>query len=504
MSTPTLELAGIEKRFGEHRAVRAVSLSCEPGEILGLVGENGAGKSTLLNIIGGVLRADAGALRLAGQSYAPSNAASALAAGVAFVHQELNLFANLSVAENLSLSAFPTRGGLICRRRMRERAAEALCAVELNLDPTLPVASLSPGERQLVEIAKALMSRPRVLLLDEPTSSLTERETQLLTELMQRWKREGIAVVYVSHQLEHVLRHCDRLVVLRDGAVQAVGAAREFDIARLIPLMVGRSLDHQFPPRTPRRLGPPVLEARGLSRAGVVRNVSLRLRQGEILGIAGLMGAGRSELARMIFGLDARDAGEVFIGGQRLPPRSPRASVARGLAFASEDRRHEGLLLDATIADNMSLASLERFATSPLRRIDHQRIAAAADELVSRLSISCRDVRRQAVRTLSGGNQQKVVLARWLMRDAQVLLLDEPTRGVDVGSRQHVYELIRQAAARGAGVLLISSEIEELLGMCDRILVLSAGAVQAEFEREDFNRDTLMAAAFAAVRGRYS
>jgi ribose transport system ATP-binding protein len=286
--------------------------------------------------------------------------------------------------------------------------------------------------------------------------------------------------------------------------VQAVGAEREFDIARLIPLMVGRSLDHQFPPRTPRRMGPPVLEARGLSRAGVVRNVSLQLRQGEILGIAGLMGAGRSELARMIFGLDARDAGEVFIGGQRLPPRSPRASVARGLAFASEDRRHEGLLLDATIADNMSLASLERFATSPLRRIDHQRIAAAADELVSRLSISCRDVRRQAVRTLSGGNQQKVVLARWLMRDAQVLLLDEPTRGVDVGSRQHVYELIRQAAARGAGVLLISSEIEELLGMCDRILVLSAGAVQAEFEREDFNRDTLMAAAFAAVRGRYS
>lgn len=499
MTTPALEMRDIEKRFYDFRALRSISLHCDSGEVLGLVGENGAGKSTLLNVIGGVFPPDAGSLRLLGTPYAPRTPSAARAAGVAFVHQEPNLFGNLSIAENVSLGALPKQGFWIDRAALRRRAVEALREVDLDLAPEAIVDTLSPGERQLVEIAKASMSKPRLILLDEPTSSLAEREVRSLFELIENWKRQGVAVIYVSHNLDHVQRLCDRVAVLRDGEVQAVGRAAEFNDVRLIPLMVGRAMDRQFPPARSAPPGDSLLEVRHLGRAGAVQDVSFTLHRGEVLGLAGLMGAGRTELARMIFGLDDYDTGSVLVSGRPLPPGSARTSVASGLAFVSEDRHTEGLLLETGVADNMAIASLDRFAEGPLRSIAAERVRSVCHEYMSRLGIACQNSQRQAVKTLSGGNQQKVVLARWLMRDSQVLILDEPTRGVDVGARQQVYEQIAAAAERGAGVLVISSEIEELLGLCDRILVMSAGAIQADVRRADFDRHKLMAAAFSQV-----
>lgn len=505
-NAPVVAFDAVEKSFSGVRVLKGVTFDVHPGRVVGLVGENGAGKSTLMNLLGGNLQADGGMLRVDGQPYRPRTSDDARAAGIAFVHQELNLFPNLSIAENLFLTGFPlvTNGvPWIDRRALRERTAELLSRVGLDYPPDAPVATLAAGERQLVEIAKALGADARVLILDEPTTSLSSRECERLFALMRQLRERGIAIIYISHALGDVLRLCDDLVILRDGEKVGGGLASDFPHDRLVSLMVGRQLNQLYPERRHPARRPssedtsesdPALQVHALSQPGVVHDISFSLAAGEVLGISGLMGAGRSELARILFGLDPHTSGEIRIA-DRLLAGTPRNRIRSGLAFLTEDRRQEGLCMEASIADNMALVTLGQHGRTPLRWLDVTGIRTAIGRMreAVRLSPKARD--SQPVRTLSGGNQQKVVLGKWLLAEPKVLILDEPTRGIDVGAKFEIYQLIHQLADRGAGVVVISSEIEELIGICDRILVMRQGEISGEFAHEEFDRERILQAA---------
>jgi ribose transport system ATP-binding protein len=493
-----IEFINIEKSFFGVKVLKSVSFAVKPGQTVGMVGENGAGKSTLMNILGGNLRPDAGELRLNGQPFAPASPRQAEAAGIAFIHQELNLFPNLSIAENIFIRGFPRSLPwlpFISRRKIHERTRELLSEVNLTHSPDTLIERLSAGERQLVEIAKALALDARLIILDEPTTSLTARETERLFAIMARLRERGISMIYISHSLGHVLQLCDELVVLRDGAVVANEPTPRFTMDRLVSLMVGRELTQLFPPRETRPADEVVLDVRGVSQPGVSRNITFQLRRGEILGVSGLMGAGRSELARMLFGLDPCAAGDIRLDGGSISRLSPGERIRRGLAFLTEDRRAEGLCLEASIADNVTLVALHEFTGGPARWLNRQRAGAEVRRIreAVKLTPSARD--EQAVKTLSGGNQQKVVLAKWLLNEPKVFILDEPTRGIDVGAKHEVYRLINDLAARGAGVLLISSEVEELVGMCDRILVMRRGEIRDIVAPHEFDRERILRAA---------
>ncbi len=498
-----IDLLAICKSFAGVPILRNVNITVPTGHTLGLVGENGAGKSTLMNVLGGNLRPDSGQMRFNGRPYTPRDPLDATRQGIAFIHQELNLFPNLTIGENLFLTSFPeTRSlPLIDRRALRQKTADLLSQVGLAHSPDTLVERLSAGERQLVEIAKALSIEARLIIFDEPTTSLGTREAEKLFELMGRLRQQGISLIYISHTLSDVLRQCDDIVVLRDGEVVGAGPRNEFTAERMISLMVGRNLDQLYPSRKQRNFesetgSPVVLEARHLTQPGIVRDICLALHRGEVLGLAGLMGAGRSELARILFGLDPCDRGELRLNGETISRSTPRRRIQRGLAFLTENRREEGLCRKAAIADNIALASLRQHAHSPLRLLDcgglRQTIQAIRHSV--RLTPSARD--EVPVETLSGGNQQKVVLAKWLLVRPNVLILDEPTRGIDIGAKFEIYQLIHEQADQGAGVIVISSELEELIGICDRILVMSHGEIRAEQRRAEFDRERILAAAF--------
>ena len=500
---PLLAVQGLRRSFFGVEVLHGVDFEVAAGEVLGLVGENGSGKSTSMNILGGVLAPDAGAMTLDGRAYAPRSPKEAAARGIAFVHQELNLFANLSIEENLFIDRLPRRGRLpfIDRAAMRTRAQAAMAEIDLDLPPGTPVGRLSQGERQMVEIARGMAQNARVMILDEPTTSLTAREVERLFALVERLRAGGLALIFISHVLSDVLALCDRVTVLRDGAVVAGGRAAEMTTGGVIAAMVGRSIDTVYPARTfaaPDAVGAPgampVLSVRGLGQPGVAHAVDLDVAAGEIVGLAGLMGSGRSELARMIFGLDPFAAGSVAIGGTVLAPPTPASAMAAGAAFLTEDRRGEGLMMDLPIAANLILASHARFA-GPLGLIAAARAAEAAQDAGRQVRLSTDRLARTPVRQLSGGNQQKVVIGKWMMRVPRLFILDEPTRGIDVGARQEVYRIVRALVEAGSGVLLISSEIEELIGLCDRIVTIRAGALTGSFARADFDREAIMAAA---------
>ena len=505
---PAVSFSCIEKSFFGVRVLQGVSFDVGAGRILGLVGENGAGKSTLMNLLGGNLQPDAGEMHVSGRRYCPRNPGEARIAGIAFVHQELNLFPNLSIAENLFLTEFPRLNVAlpwIDRRATRARAAVLLEKVGLFHGPETRVEHLPAGERQLVEIAKALGGDARVIILDEPTTSLSARECERLFALMKLLREQRLTIIYISHTLGDVLRLCDDLVVLRDGEVVGNGPANTFTQDRLVSCMVGRQLNQLYPQReSPARRdsgtgisipdSKPVLEVSALSQPGMVRNISFRLASGEVLGISGLMGAGRSELARILFGLDPRSSGDIHLDGQPLEG-GPRARIRRGLAFLTENRREEGLCMEASIADNMALVTLARHSRTPARLLDFRAIRDAVSRMRDAVRLSSKVSDGQAVRTLSGGNQQKVVLGKWLLAEPKVLILDEPTRGIDVGAKFEIYQLIHRLADRGAGVLVISSELEELIGICDRLLVMRQGEISGEFQRHEFDRERILAAA---------
>ena len=493
----------ITKSFFGVRVLKGVSFSVGVGRIAGLIGENGAGKTTLMNVLGGNLAPDEGTMHFAGTEYAPRSPRDARAAGIGFVHQELNLFPNLSIAENLFITAFPKAGPLFRRAELHWRTTELLKTVGLSRSADTLVERLSSGERQLVEIARALSFEARLIILDEPTTSLSAAERDRLFALMQRLRGGGRSFIFISHALADVLRLCDELVILRDGEVAGLGEADQFDQNRLVSLMVGRELKQLFPsrqrqrPETQANVHKDVaLEARNLTQPGVLRDVSFKLHRGEVLGLSGMMGAGRTELARILFGIDPCESGTVTINGETLHG-APRGRIRRRLAMLTESRSEDGLCLEASVADNMALVTLPRQTKTPLRLLDFSGISRALTRIREAVRLQSSVSLEQPVRTLSGGNQQKVVLAKWLLAEPRVLILDEPTRGIDVGAKYEIYQLILGLAEKAAGILLISSEIEELMGLCDRICVLSQGQITAEFSRATFDREQILRAALA-------
>lgn len=470
---PLLSIRGVGKTYAQP-VLAEIDLQLFGGEVLALTGENGAGKSTLSKIVGGLERPGAGSLELLGRPYAPASRREAEALGVRMVMQELNLLPTLSVAENLFLHDLPRRAGWIDRRRLRAAAREAMAQVGLEaIDPDTLVGDLGIGHQQMVEIARNLIGDCRLLILDEPTAMLTAREVDMLFEQVERLRERGVAIVYISHRLEELARISQRIAVLRDGRLVCVEPIERYDADQLVTLMVGRELGERFD-LGPRQTGAPLLRVERLSRRGKVHEVSFEVRAGEIFGISGLIGSGRTELLRLIYGADRADGGQVLLGDppQRLSLRSPADSVRQGVALITEDRKGEGLLLDQSISANLALGNLPALARHGV--IDRRREEALARRQVEALRVSCADT-AQAVGELSGGNQQKVVIGRWLERDCQVLLFDEPTRGIDVGAKFDIYALLAELTRRGKALVVVSSDLRELMLICDRIGVLSAG-----------------------------
>ncbi len=452
-------------------------------------------------IVGGLERPGAGSLELLGRPYAPASRREAEALGVRMVMQELNLLPTLSVAENLFLHDLPRRAGWIDRRRLRAAAREAMAQVGLEaIDPDTLVGDLGIGHQQMVEIARNLIGDCRLLILDEPTAMLTAREVDMLFEQVERLRERGVAIVYISHRLEELARISQRIAVLRDGRLVCVEPIERYDADQLVTLMVGRELGERFD-LGPRQTGAPLLRVERLSRRGKVHEVSFEVRAGEIFGISGLIGSGRTELLRLIYGADRADGGQVLLGDppQRLSLRSPADSVRQGVALITEDRKGEGLLLDQSISANLALGNLPALARHGV--IDRRREEALARRQVEALRVRCADT-AQAVGELSGGNQQKVVIGRWLERDCQVLLFDEPTRGIDVGAKFDIYALLAELTRRGKALVVVSSDLRELMLICDRIGVLSAGRMVDTFERDAWTQDALLAAAFAGYKKR--
>lgn len=503
-NTPRLRVERLTKSFFGVRVLHEITFDAHAGEVLGVVGENGSGKSTTMNILAGVLPRDGGSILFDGAPYSPRSRRESDAAGVAFIQQELNIFPNLSVAENLFLGrsprlveAFP----FISRAKMRTRALELLRAVDLEANADAPAGTLSSGERQLLEIARGLSTDARVMIFDEPTTSLTRWEAGRLFEIIGRLRERGVAVIYVSHTLEDVLHLSDRIIVMRDGRLTMKAPCAGVTADSLVVAMVGRSIETLFPSRPAR---PPVssdaLDVQGVTEPGVVEDITFRVEKGEIVGLAGLMGSGRSELARILFGLDPHRSGTVRIDGQALPSGDIKARIAAGAAFLTEDRRYEGLMMDASVAENLSLAALPLFARRADGRIRDKDLTDAMQSLAKRLNLKSGGIVSTPVRTLSGGNQQKVVLGRWLLRELTLFILDEPTRGVDVGAKEEIYRLLAHLAESGMAILIISSEIEELTGLCDRILVMRRGRLQGEFKRAAFEGEAILKAAFGQGR----
>ncbi|OJA30251.1 sugar ABC transporter ATP-binding protein [Burkholderia ubonensis] len=492
---PVLAVSGIGKTYAEP-VLADVSLTLASGEALALTGENGAGKSTLSKIIGGLVAPTAGTLQLDARAYAPASRKDAEALGVRMVMQELNLLPTLSVAENLFLNRLPRRFGIIDRQRLRDDARAAMAQVGLDdVDPDTPVGALGIGHQQMVEIARNLIGDCRVLILDEPTAMLTAREVELLFEQIDRLKARGVAIVYISHRLEELARVAERVAVLRDGRLVHHGDMAATTIDRLVTLMVGREVGEHIDFGA-RSFGAPRLVVSGMTRMPAVQDVSLEVRAGEIFGISGLIGAGRTELLRLIYGADTPDSGVIAVGQPPRPAeiRSPVDAVRHGIALITEDRKGEGLLLSQSVTANVSLGQLDRLARAG--GVDATRETALAERQIDALRIRTHGA-SQPVGELSGGNQQKVVIGRWLARDMGVLLFDEPTRGIDVGAKFEIYTLMGALARQGRALVVVSSDLRELMLICDRIGVMSAGRMTAVFERGNWTQDALLAAAFA-------
>ncbi|CAL9284363.1 sugar ABC transporter ATP-binding protein [Streptomyces sp. SudanB182_2057] len=489
---PVLALKGVSKSFGAVRALRDVSLELLPGEAHALAGENGAGKSTLIKTLAGVHRPDAGHVLLDGEPVVLHGPGDARAAGIAVIHQEPTLFPDLSVAENIFLGRGPTRAlGRIDHRATREATAALMRRLGVGLAPERPARGLSIADQQLVEIAKALSFDARVLIMDEPTAALTGSEAARLFGIVRGLREQGAAVLFVSHRLQEILEICQKVTTLRDGARIATEPLAGMTEDDLIRRMVGRDLAELYPKRhVP--VGDVALSVRRLTREGVFTDVSFDVRRGEIVGLAGLVGAGRTEVARAVFGVDRRDAGEVEVAGRPLPNGAPSAAMAAGLALVPEDRRAQGLVMDLSVERNIGLTGLRTTARAGLvhRRAERRR---SLDWAV-RLQVKYARI-ADAVSTLSGGNQQKVVLAKWLATAPRVLVVDEPTRGIDVGTKAEVHRILGELAADGVAVLMISSDLPEILGMADRVLVMHEGRITADLPRAAATEETVLAAA---------
>jgi len=489
---PVVELQGVSKSYGGVQAVADVSFAIRSSTVHALVGENGAGKSTLVKILTGVIQPDAGQILIDDTPQRIGDPQTAHRLGIVAMYQEPTVFQDLSVAENVFAGRHP-RNGLhaVDWSSMRSEARRVLQELGAEFGPDTPVRGLGVADRQLLEIAKALSSSARVLIMDEPTAALSPHEVENLFATVRRLRERGVAVIYISHRLEEVGAIADVVTVLRDGRHIATRPAAELPDGEIIRLMVGRSLDALFP-KEEAEIGDVVLKAEGLTRRGVFSNISFELRRGEIVGLAGFVGSGRTEIARSIFGIDPLDAGSLSIEGRPFSPRSPRAALARGLAYLPEDRLHQGLVQLMSVAQNVSMAVLPELTPGAILRPRRER--ALARRFMERLRIKATSA-AQTVRSLSGGNQQKVVLAKWLAAEPRILILDEPTHGVDVGTKADVHQTISHLATEGLTILLISSELPEILGMSDRVLVMREGRLVGELSRSEATQERVIEAA---------
>jgi ABC-type sugar transport system ATPase subunit len=503
--TPFLVARGLVKRYPGVLALDDASLDLLPGRVLGLVGKNGAGKSTLIKILAGAVRADEGTIVVDGEETTISDPHSATKLGFSFVHQELADVPNLSVAENIELGlGFPKLGGALVRKReLRRSARSTLAKLGVDIDPAAQLSSLSIAQRRLVMIARGLAARARLLVLDEPSAALTDDEISHLHGVVRTLAGEGVATIYVTHRLEEILEVTDDLLVMRDGREAFASPTADVTRDRIVAEIVGSKelAAAERGPRARRARGEEILRAEGLTRRGVVEDASLTLHRGEVLGIAGLVGAGRTELVRMLFGADRPSSGRLFIAGREVRLRSARDGMKAGVALLPEDRRHEGAIMDFSVRKNMTLPALAQFrrggSSSPFPFPSAARERRQARTLSDRLDVKVANL-EHPVRYLSGGNQQKVVLAKWLGRGAEVFIFDEPTAGIDVGGKADVYAVVDELAAAGKGVIFISSEFNELVGVCDRVLVMREGRVVDELQGEEITDGVLVERCYAA------
>jgi ribose transport system ATP-binding protein len=490
MPTPLLEVREVSKRFFAVRALRGVNLVLHPGEVLAVIGENGAGKSTLMKILAGIQRPDSGEVLLDDKPTNFHSVRDAMRSGISLIHQELNLSDNLDVGANVFLGREPRRFGLVDHRRLHTEAHPYLDRIGLKVSSRALVSSLSIGRQQMVEIAKALSIQSCVLIMDEPTSSLSQHETENLFRVIKDLRSQGVSIVYISHRLAEVKELADRVTVLRDGQNAGELARSEINHDRMVRLMVGRDLS-QFYERRPHQIGEPILEVHGLRTPAHPKHpLDLTVRAGEIVGLAGLVGAGRTETLRSLFGIDKPVAGTVRVAAKPVDLRSPRAAIAAGLALVPEDRKQQGIIVEMAVRHNLSLAGLRRHQKRG-GFLNREVETNLAGEMIRRLNIKT-STSDQLVQFLSGGNQQKIVLGKWLALKPRLLLLDEPTRGIDVGAKQEIYRIMEQLAEEGVGILFVSSEMAEILGMSDRIVVMHEGRIAGELARAQFSEEAVM------------
>ena len=484
-----LSFREISKRFPGVLALDSVSLDIEKGDCHALIGENGAGKSTLGKILAGVHTADSGEIRFDNAVIYPTDPLSARRLGIAMVHQELAFCPNLTVAENLCLGDLPRKAGFVNRGEMRRIAQSMLDDIEADLSVDAPIGDLTTGQEQMVQIAAALGVNAQVIVMDEPTSSLSARESEHLFHLLGELKKRGITVIYVSHRMEEIFQLCDRVSVLRDGRHVATEPISETSPERVVQQMIGRTLTISNPAHVRCTTGPEVLRVEGLASPGKFKDINFTLHAGEILGLAGLVGAGRSEVAQAIFGLDPLAEGQIFVHGQPVTIRSPQVALAYGIGFLPEDRKRQGLVLTMNCRENTSLAALPELTSGGFVRRSEER--AVAEKYVNRLQVKAPGI-DAPISGLSGGNQQKIALAKWLARHCKILIVDEPTRGVDVGAKSEIHQLLDELASEGTAILLISSELPEVMNLSRRIIVLREGAQMSELKRDEFSQPALM------------
>ena len=484
-------MRGIVKEFSGVRVLNGVSFRLRRGSVHALMGENGAGKSTLMKILCGMYPATQGEIMIDGKTVKISSPIDAKRLGIAMIHQELSAFHELTVAANMLMNREYKRGFLLDDKRMNQAAAEILADLNISIDPKLKMNRLSVAEMQLVEIAKAVSTDADIIIMDEPTSALTEAEVANLYKTVRDLRSRGKAIVYISHKIEEIFAIADEITVLRDGDFVAHDTIEAFDHDKLISLMVGRTLNQQFH-KTHHSFGDVLLKVEDMSRSGKFSSVSFEVRAGEVLGISGLIGAGRTEVVETVFGLDRADSGDVYIAGEKVNIRSPRDAISHGLALVSEDRKNVGLNLVGSVKENITMANLEKYCRFGVIKSREEK--KAGDGLMDMLSVKAHS-RDTLVSALSGGNQQKVILARWMSTNPKVLILDEPTKGIDVGAKAEIYKLIDEFTAQGGCVIMVSSEMPEILGMSDRIAVMHEGELAAVFDRDEATQEKLLSAA---------
>lgn len=503
---PIVRMEGISKAFPGVQALDMVDLEAYPGEVMGLVGENGAGKSTLMKILSGAYKKDTGRIYLDGKRIEIENPYHAQKLGISTIYQEFNLTPNQTVAQNIFCNREPKKKGIlgtlgfIDKEMMEEEAKKILETLGADISPKELVKNLSVAERQMVEIAKALSFKAKIIIMDEPTSALGPDEVEKLFEIISQLKSQGIAVIFISHRLEEVFKIADRITVLRDGKLVGVMRREEATPDKVIYLMVNRPLTEMFK-REETKVGDVVLEVKNLSKKGVVENISFKLYKGEILGIAGLVGSGRTEMVRLIFGADKKDSGEIYLDGRKVEINSPEDAVKLGIGLVPEDRQNQGLILKLAVRENIGIPILKKLVNFIF--VNKERLNSIAKEFVQKLNIKTPSLLQKTL-YLSGGNQQKVVLAKWLSLNPKVLILDEPTRGIDVGAKVEVHAIMNQLAKSGIGIIMISSEMPEVLAMSDRILVMNEGKLVAELSKKEATQEKIMAYASGHFVANYS